>query len=114
MEDNEELRDSTRVVIEALGYEVTAAPSGEEALNLLEKIGSGPDLIITDVVMPGMGGKEFVDRIKLKDASMKVLFVSGYTDDVTLRHGISQGEEAFLRKPFSAAGLAQKIRELLG
>jgi len=113
VEDNDELQVSTCSMLEDLGYEVIVASSGSEALTILGELAYAVDLVITDVVMPGMSGKELADRIHEKDPHMKVLFVSGYTDDVMLRHGIREGEVEFLMKPVAPQRLARRIRRLL-
>ena len=113
VEDNDDLREATSSMVEALGYHVVSASGGKEALARFEDLDERVDLVITDVVMPGMNGKELVDRIRTKRKDTRVLFVSGYTDDVILKHGIQEGEATFLKKPFSADGLVAKIRELL-
>jgi len=100
-------------MLEDLGYEVIVASTGSEALTILGELAYAVDLVITDVVMPGMSGKELADRIHEKDPHMKVLFVSGYTDDVVLRHGIREGEVEFLMKPVAPGRLARRIRRLL-
>ena len=114
VEDNEDLRESTRSMLERFGYEVIVASTGEEALAAFDERGSEIDLVMTDVVMPGMSGKRLADLIRERDPSSRVLFVSGYTDDVILKHGIREGEVDFLPKPVSAETLARKIRQLLG
>jgi len=113
VEDNDELRGAARGILEALGYRVTAAANGNEALTTFEGLGGAVDLVICDVVMPGMSGQEVVDRIRSKSPETRVIFMSGYTDNVVLRHGILEGEFEFLEKPFSADRLAAKIRQVL-
>ena len=113
VEDNDELRGAARGILEALGYHVAAAANGTEALTSFEKMGGMVDLVICDVVMPGMSGQEVVDRIRARSPDTRVLFISGYTDNVVVRHGILEGEFEFLEKPFSADRLAAKIRQVL-
>ena len=114
VEDNAELRDATRGILEILGYRVTAAANGTEALDVFDRLGGRIDLVICDVVMPGMSGPEVVERLRTRKPDLAVLFMSGYTDNVVVRHGILEGELEFLEKPFSAARLAEKVREVLG
>jgi len=113
VEDNEELRHSTKAVLQAMGYRVTVAADGERGLKTFEASPRGFDLVVTDVVMPGMSGRELVDRIRWLHPDVRVLFVSGYTDNVILRHGIMEGEVDFLEKPFAVDRLVQKVREVL-
>jgi signal transduction histidine kinase/ActR/RegA family two-component response regulator len=113
IEDNDELRGAARGILEALGYRVAAAANGTEALATFEKVGGLVDLVLCDVVMPGMSGQEIVERIRVKSPGTRVLFMSGYTDNVVVRHGILEGEFEFLEKPFSADRLATKIRQVL-
>ncbi|HSS50001.1 MAG TPA: response regulator, partial [Thermoanaerobaculia bacterium] len=113
VEDNDELRSATQGVLEALGYRVASAANGEEALAALEERGGRIDLAICDVVMPGMSGPEVVERLRARSPGMRVIFMSGYTDNVVVRHGILEGEYDFLEKPFSADRLAAKIRSAL-
>ncbi|MFP5287372.1 MAG: ATP-binding protein, partial [Thermoanaerobaculia bacterium] len=108
IEDNDEVRGSTYGLLEALGYHVVPAASGEEALAAIDGE-SGKidvDLVISDVVMPGMSGPEVVDRLHQGNPSIRAIFVSGYTDNVVLRHGILEGEYEFLEKPYSVNRLA--------
>ena len=112
-EDNAELRRSTRDLLEAWGYKVNAAADGEEALALFEATGGAIDLLVTDVVMPNLGGRELAERIRRRAPTLPILFVSGHTDDVVLRHGIAAGEVDFLAKPFSARELADRVRSAL-
>jgi two-component system, cell cycle sensor histidine kinase and response regulator CckA len=113
VEDEPAVRRLWRHSLESCGYTVLEAANGSEALNLCENELSQIDLLITDVVMPLMSGRELAERLLLLRPETKVLYVSGYTDDSVMRHGIAQDEVAFLAKPFSSISLAQKVRELL-
>jgi signal transduction histidine kinase/ActR/RegA family two-component response regulator len=116
VEDNDEVRGSTYGLLEALGYRVLPAASGEEALAAVDgEAGEvDVDLVISDVVMPGMSGPEVVARLRERNPAIRAIFVSGYTDNVVIRHGILEGEFEFLEKPYSVNRLAAKIREVLG
>jgi signal transduction histidine kinase len=113
VEDNHELRGATQGVLEALGYRVLAAQDGAEALGILQRSARHVDLVITDVVMPGMSGQQVFDRARELWPDVRVLFISGYTDNVVLRHGILAGRFDFLAKPFSTESLSRKVREVL-
>jgi signal transduction histidine kinase/ActR/RegA family two-component response regulator len=113
VEDNDELRASTKGVLQALGYRVTVAARGQVGLAVFASSPEDFDLVITDVVMPGMSGRELVDEILRIRPDMKVIFVSGYTGNVILRHGVLEAEVDFLEKPFTAERLAAKVREVL-
>jgi PAS domain S-box-containing protein len=112
-EDNDDVRESTTEILEALGYKVQAASNGEEALLLFEKQRAEIDLLITDVVMPGMGGKMLADRAREMKKNLKVLFISGYPDEVIATHGVLHEGVNYLQKPFSVSGISGKIREML-
>jgi CheY-like chemotaxis protein len=112
VEDETELRKASAEYLTSIGYTVTSASSGPEALALAES-GTPIDVVISDVVMPKMNGREFADRLMLLRPNVKVLFVSGYADDVVLRAGVSQQGTPFLHKPFSFKQLARQVRLLL-
>jgi len=113
VDDNEELRLSARAVLEAIGYRVLPAASGEEALAILERVEETVDLAICDVVMPGLSGSDLVERLRERSSGLRVLFISGYTDNVVLRHRLVAGDFELLEKPFSVNRLAARVRALL-
>ena len=113
VEDDDDVRRSTREILGELGYRVTTASNAEKALQLFDALDDPVDLLVTDVIMPGMDGKKLANLLREKSPTLQVLFVSGYTDDVVLNRGISRGEEEFLAKPFSALGLANKVASIL-
>jgi PAS domain S-box-containing protein len=109
-EDEDAVRRLVQRALELHGYSVLPARSGEEA-ELLERSHLGPiHLLVTDVVMPGMGGRELADIIKSRRPQLKVLYMSGYTNDEVVRHGVSLARDAFLQKPFTPAGLVAMVR----
>ncbi|HEV2960682.1 MAG TPA: PAS domain S-box protein [Candidatus Angelobacter sp.] len=112
VEDEAQLLDANAEFLRSIGYTVTCASSGPEALELLA---DAPrlDLVISDVVMPRMNGREFADRLLEMRPNTKVLFVSGYADDVVLLAGISTLGTPYLQKPFSLKQLGYKVQELL-
>ncbi|HEX6278618.1 MAG TPA: PAS domain S-box protein, partial [Pyrinomonadaceae bacterium] len=113
VEDESSVRGLACEILEACGYTVVEAEDGKEALKRFGQIDSGVDLLITDVVMPNMGGRELSENLLLACPDMKVLFTSGYTDDAILRHGITDENTNFLQKPFTFASLSRKVRLLL-
>jgi PAS domain S-box-containing protein len=113
VEDEESVRTITRIGLEHEGYTVLAAGSGSEALGKAERHGRAIELLITDVVMPHMGGRQLAETLLARQPSLRVLYVSGYTDDVVLIHGLAQSPGAFLQKPFTPLELARKVREIL-
>ncbi|MHB1025814.1 MAG: response regulator [Desulfobacteria bacterium] len=113
VEDEETLRKLASSILEGYGYTVLPAGNGEEALQLLHDSPGIPHLLVTDVVMPKMGGRELSDRIKEIHPGTRVLFMSGYTDNAIVHHGVLEPEVSYLQKPFTPKGLARKVREVL-
>jgi two-component system cell cycle sensor histidine kinase/response regulator CckA len=113
VEDDEPLRMLGQRILEGLGYTVLMAASGEEALLLIERQEQPVHLIMTDVIMPGMSGRVLADRIATTRPEIRVLYMSGYTDDSIGRHGVLSEDMHFISKPFTKAAIAQKIRDVL-
>src|SRR5262249_44163353 len=113
IEDQEEVRTLAATVLRAYGYHVIEAASGAEALVLAQEHSSEIHLLLTDVILPGMNGKEVSERIRALNPRLKVLFMSGYTADIIARRGIPERDVAYLPKPFSPDSLAAKVREVL-
>jgi CheY-like chemotaxis protein len=112
VEDEDAVRKLGRMILEASGYVVLDARNGREGLALCEIHPGRIDLLVTDVVMPELGGRELAeDAVKLRPG-IKVMFLSGHAPDVILKEGVDKGT-AFLRKPFAPIELAQKVREVL-
>jgi PAS domain S-box-containing protein len=112
VEDQAEVRNLTSRVLTKFGYRVLSAAGGKEALALCEKHNEMIHLMITDVVMPGMTGRELAGRLAQMKPEMKVLYVSGYTADAIAHQGMLDPGVAYLPKPFSPDGLLRKVREL--
>ena len=113
VEDEQKVLDLEQEILESFGYRVLAANSPHEALVLAEKTSRQIDLLITDVVMPQMNGKELADRLQKTIPNLQVLFLSGYTANVIAHHGVLYDGVVFLGKPFSKEQLGEKIREVL-
>jgi two-component system, cell cycle sensor histidine kinase and response regulator CckA len=113
VEDEEQVRTVTLSILRRQGYRVLAAPHPGAALLLAEDHAEAIELLITDVVMPQMSGPELAKRLAGARPAMKVLYMSGYTDDAVVRHGVLEAGVAFLQKPITPASLATKIREVL-
>jgi PAS domain S-box-containing protein len=112
IEDEAGLRGMLHEALMNSGYAVAVAANGKEAIQLA-KSSSAYDLIVTDVVMPGLSGRETVEQLVALYPKVKVLYMSGYTDDAVVRHGILHSQMPFLQKPFSPSALAWKVREVL-
>jgi two-component system cell cycle sensor histidine kinase/response regulator CckA len=113
VEDEDGVRKLARMILEHNGYTVIEAASGEEALRLLEQLSGPLDLLVTDVVMPGIDGGDVAQAVTRRFPGAKVLYLSGYTSDAVVRYGIQHHEVAFLQKPFSERSLAAKVRDVL-
>jgi signal transduction histidine kinase len=112
-EDEEMVRTWAAGVLRSKGYRVLTARNGKEALRTMEAHAGPLHLLVTDVVMPEMGGRELTERVTSLHPTIKVLYMSGYTDDAVIRHGVLNAGAAFLQKPFTPNMLASKVRELL-
>ncbi len=113
VEDEEVVRGLARRILEEAGYRVLVAQQGEEAIRLCIEDAKEIHLLLTDVVMPGAGGKEVANRLSSLRPGIKVLFMSGYTDEAIVHHGVLDSDVKFIQKPFSPAALARKVREVL-
>jgi CheY-like chemotaxis protein len=113
VEDEAEVRQIAREILENAGYTVLEATSGAEALDLFTKRASPIDLVLTDVIMPSMSGPVLAERFKALATNMPVIFMSGYTDDALARHGMPVADVPFLAKPFTVHGLLTKVRQVL-
>ena len=113
VEDQEDVRRLTRRVLEREGYVVLAAASGDEALDLARGHQGTIDLLLSDVVMPGMSGRQVAEQLGLLRQGTKVLFMSGYTDNVIAQRGVLDPGYAFLSKPFTPDALSRKVRQVL-
>jgi len=113
VEDENSLRKLTETALSRLGYNVSVAANGGEALLLVEEKGLKPDLVITDVVMPNMSGKELVNRFQKNQPDLKVLYMSGYTDNFIVHHGVLEPGTPFIQKPFTLSAIAEKVQAVL-
>ena len=113
VEDEELVRRVAQIAIELQGYRVLCALDAADALQIAD-VHPGPiHLLVTDVVMPDMGGRELADALRARHPGIRVLFMSGYTDEAVFQHGQIPATEAFIQKPFSLLGLARKVRTVL-
>ncbi len=113
VEDEAGVRSMVVHALQRLGYDVLQAASGFDALELGRDDRWHVDLLLTDVVMPEMNGRQLAEILQMRFPELKVMFMSGYTDDAVIRHGILQAEVTYLQKPFSPAVLTRKVREVL-
>jgi PAS domain S-box-containing protein len=113
VEDEEAVRSLAQYLLERAGYKVLTASNGAEALEVRARHSGRVDLLVTDVVMPKMGGQQLAAALRALQSDVRVLYVSGYTEDALLRDGFLEPRTAFLQKPFTLAGLTQKVRDVL-
>jgi two-component system cell cycle sensor histidine kinase/response regulator CckA len=113
VEDSQSVRRIVRRTLEQGGYNVIDAPSGKAALELAARLDRPVDLLLTDVVMPDMSGRVLAEEFAALQPNTKVLYMSGYTDDAVIRHGILRAKTHFLQKPFTPLALATRMREVL-
>jgi PAS domain S-box-containing protein len=113
VEDEDGLRELAQLILKASGYKVLSTRNGDEAVHVCQGYADVIHLLLTDVVMPKMSGRQLTDLLAPSRPSMKVLYMSGYTDDMMVRHGIQDEGTNFLPKPFTPAALTQKVRDVL-
>jgi PAS domain S-box-containing protein len=113
VEDDQSVRAVNRRTLRQSGYAVLDAGDGAEALRVAAQHRGPIHLLLTDVVMPGLGGRQLAEQLSALHPEARVLYVSGYPDDAVVRHGIREGEVDFLQKPFSSSVLARKVRDVL-
>jgi hypothetical protein len=114
VEDHDEVRHMIIASLEACGYRLLEAANGRAAIDLAGQHQGTIHMMVTDVIMPGMTGKELADGLSLMRPEMKVLFISGYSGDVIAHRGVLDDSVAYLPKPFTPSVLAAKVREVLG
>ena len=113
VEDNDQVRNIVTDILTRYGYKLIIAKSGIEVLKLIESYKNVIHLMLSDVIMPGMNGKELYSNVVKKQKGIKVLYMSGYTDNIIAYHGILDKDVQFIQKPFTVDGLMSKIREVL-
>ncbi len=113
VEDEAPVRNLVQFVLHAQGYTVLEARDGQEALGMAERHPTEIHLLVTDLVMPRMSGRQLADQLRQTRPNVCILYMSGYTDEAVIRHGLLEAHVGFLQKPFNPAVLAHKVRELL-
>jgi CheY-like chemotaxis protein len=113
VEDEESVRELVRDYLAGTGYHVLEAVDGVQALEVAAAHQGAIQILVTDVVMPRLSGRELATRMAAQRPNIKILFISGYTDDSIFRHGVLEGGVAFLQKPFNLKDLAHKIRQVI-
>ena len=114
VEDSAPVQTIARRILERIGYRVLLASTGEEALQLLERSDARPDLVISDVIMPGMTGPELCQELATRYPDIRVLFTSGYSSEAISRYGVLEPGTLFIEKPYTPIALARKVRKALG
>jgi DNA-binding NtrC family response regulator len=113
VDDQTGIRAIVRRVLEGQGYQVSEAGSGEEAVAVVERRRDGFDLLVTDMRMSGMSGKDLAERIRFKHPATRLLFISGFTDDPSVQSGILPSNASFLAKPFNPQQFVDAVRQLM-
>jgi CheY-like chemotaxis protein len=113
VEDNPDVRRITARALRRAGYTVIEASDGREAIQILDRDSAGIDLVLTDVVMPVVGGREISEHLAARYPRIKIVFTSGYTDDAIVRQGVLSADVAFLQKPYAADVLLKTVRRVL-
>jgi len=114
VEDERPVRELVGDVLRLQGYKVLTAEDGQAALRAADAHSGHIDLVVVDIVIPGMHVKELVDRLTAARPALKLLYISGFTGDLVGQHGLVRIDTNFLQKPFTVDGLARKVREVLG
>ena len=114
VEDDDAVRRMTREFLKIKGYTVIEARGATEAIQVMENRGDQIDLVVTDVLMPGMKGRELVERLDELRSDLKVLYMSAYTEDAAINIGVLSPGMEFIEKPFSPDELAARVRQVLG
>jgi DNA-binding NtrC family response regulator len=113
VEDEEAVRSMVSKVLQNKGYTVLEASHGNDALEVCDKFEGSIHLMVTDVIMPQMSGRELAERLAPLRPEMRVLYMSGYPDNTIVQHGVLKPGTAFLQKPFTISALELKVREIL-
>ncbi len=113
VEDEQAVRQLAKMILQMQGYQVIEAANGADAIQAAREYAGPIDLLLSDVVMPDLAGSDLADQIRHMRKELRVLYMSGYTDDAIVRKGVAAATDAFLQKPFTPVSLTQKVREVL-
>ena len=113
VEDESAVRKIAVMTLDQAGYKVFEAADGQEAIKFLENNDEGVDLVLTDVIMPGIGGKDVAEKMQEFCPNTKLIFMSGYTNNAIVHHGVLDDKTNFIQKPFTPISLLKKIRDVI-